>query len=197
MDEILIEIPASTEKAFTKTLRVTGGGLDLPDEELRFPSPGLVSVFVEPVGDGYAVTGKLRIDVEVACSRCLVPVRIDIEESFRYVLSRIHLHPSPEEDWVFWSHEEREFDLAPVVRELLLVSLPAKPLCDVACLGLCPVCRKNRNTGACRCSESERASHTRPPSALSSGLGSMDLRNNKEFVRDGGSKEKGLKDQKR
>lgn len=42
-------------------------------------------------------------------------------------------------------------DLAPWVRELVLADLPFYPACRPDCLGLCPECGEDRNSGACRC----------------------------------------------
>jgi uncharacterized protein len=38
-----------------------------------------------------------------------------------------------------------------VLREQVLLSLPARTLCKPDCKGLCPRCGENRNSGACRC----------------------------------------------
>jgi uncharacterized protein len=45
-----------------------------------------------------------------------------------------------------------KIDVAELVRENLLLALPAQPLCDEGCRGLCPRCGTNRNGGTCPCS---------------------------------------------
>ncbi len=44
--------------------------------------------------------------------------------------------------------------LADVVREQLLLWLPARSLCSPDCKGICSVCGKDRNEANCECSES-------------------------------------------
>lgn len=48
-------------------------------------------------------------------------------------------------------YEGTEVDLAPVVREQILLALPMSALCSEGCLGLCQVCGQNLNEDACAC----------------------------------------------
>jgi uncharacterized protein len=125
--------------------------LDLPDEGISFPSPGTVKVDVEPVNEGFVLTGALDVPVQSSCSRCLTPVVLRVSERFRVVLSRDAGGGEGEDDWVHFTRGEREFDLTPIVRDLVVVALPAKPLCSDRCLGLCPVCGNDRNRASCSC----------------------------------------------
>jgi len=43
--------------------------------------------------------------------------------------------------------------LEDAIREQVLLSVPLKVLCRENCLGLCPVCGKNRNTEPCGCAQ--------------------------------------------
>jgi uncharacterized protein len=42
-----------------------------------------------------------------------------------------------------------KIDLAPLIREYLLLDMPINPLCKTDCIGLCPVCGNNRNERLC------------------------------------------------
>ena len=53
------------------------------------------------------------------------------------------------------SHDE--IDLEQPIRDLVVPELPLVPLCDEACLGLCPSCGANRNETAVRLCGSESA----------------------------------------
>jgi uncharacterized protein len=55
------------------------------------------------------------------------------------------------EDLSFGFYEREEVDLAPLVRETMILALPTKPLCREDCRGLCPRCGANRNGGECGC----------------------------------------------
>ena len=61
-----------------------------------------------------------------------------------------------EEDLSFSFYEGDEVNLAPLVRETLLLALPTKPLCREDCRGLCPRCGANRNGAECGCREEWR-----------------------------------------
>jgi len=151
MDPLVIDIPGTTKHHFTTTLPVDGTLLELADEEIRFPSPGMVKVDVEPVNEGFLLTGVLDVPVQLSCSRCLAPVLWHVSERFRVVLSRDEAGGEAEDDWVLFPRGTREFDLTYIVRDLIAVALPAKPLCSDRCLGLCPVCGNDRNRVPCRC----------------------------------------------
>ena len=195
MDKLLTDIPVSTFEPFERTLEVDANGLDLQDAEPRFPNRGSVRVFVEPVGDGYVLTGRVRLHAEMDCSRCLEPVSVRIDEPFRCILSRSPMDPAPEEDWILLEHEENQFDLAPLVRELILVSLPAKPLCGEACGGLCPECGANLNQGPCGCVEARIDPRWAALSTLGFGC-REESSSKKEMDYDGSSQEESLKKQK-
>lgn len=44
-----------------------------------------------------------------------------------------------------------QIDLKIGIREAVMFSLPIAPLCKEQCLGLCPVCGKNKNKKKCKC----------------------------------------------
>jgi len=45
--------------------------------------------------------------------------------------------------------EDGYIDLAPLLREFLLLEMPIKPLCKADCAGLCPICGANLNHEQC------------------------------------------------
>jgi uncharacterized protein len=56
-----------------------------------------------------------------------------------------------EEDVSLSFYQGDEVDLAPLLREAMILSLPTVPLCSDECRGLCPHCGANRNVGRCGC----------------------------------------------
>jgi uncharacterized protein len=44
-------------------------------------------------------------------------------------------------------------ELAEILREHILLSLPMHAICREECAGICPQCGQNRNTGTCACTE--------------------------------------------
>lgn len=114
-------------------------------------------------GDLLLVRGHLHTSVEMECSRCLkpfeMPLTCEVEEQVE--LHAIAARPSerpqvtimPEEgDNLFL--EGNLLDLTELIRQIILVSLPIKPLHDEACQGLCPTCGSDQNEGQCACNKS-------------------------------------------
>ena len=52
--------------------------------------------------------------------------------------------------------EHGQLDLAPMVREEVLLGVPEAPLCRPDCPGLCPTCGADLQTGPCGCSTEVR-----------------------------------------
>jgi uncharacterized protein len=196
MDRLVIEVPESVEVPFTRTLVVNVSGLELPESEARFPTQGSLTVHIEPVGTGYVVTGELVIEAVMDCSRCLEPVGVTIDESFRILLCNAPLDSSPGEEWFLLDAETREFDIAPLVRELVLISLPIKPLCREECLGLCTECGGNRNTGSCTCEGHRRDPRWADLAALGECLEVTDAPKSKENMNNGSPKTESFEEPK-
>lgn len=80
------------------------------------------------------------------CGRCLV----DFEQRLRADFTDLYafsLKLASESGLVL--PETGQLDLAPSIREELLLSIPINPVCRSDCKGLCPVCGENRNLVQC------------------------------------------------
>ena len=112
----------------------------LPEDD-QFQPEGEVeySLTVKAVSGSILVNGEISGKVISRCSRCLVPVTLEI------VNGTIELYYPKEEI------TEEEFDITADIRDELLIELPMNPLCDEECEGLCPVCGVNRNEKKCSC----------------------------------------------
>jgi uncharacterized protein len=103
------------------------------------------------------IRAKGAIDEE--CSRCLrevrVPVEVDFEEEYIPLFdpntgTRIYLG-ADEEDVTFRVNARFDLDLREGLRQYILMFEPAKPLCRVDCVGLCPICGTDMNVGPHKC----------------------------------------------
>jgi len=96
----------------------------------------------------------------IECDRCLKPVEFELAGRVQLMVVGSERRERETE------HEEREleegelgvlelagelFESVPLVREQLLLELPAKPLCREECAGLCPTCGADLNLGPCGC----------------------------------------------
>jgi len=141
----LLRVPGSTR---TIDASIDAGDLGVDDERITGP----VTVVLEAVSniDGVVVAGSISIPWSVACRRCLADVTgtatVDVEE--------IYQDDVVDED--AYAIEGDQIDLAPAVREYVLIELPDGPLCRDDCAGICPVCGADRNEAPCDCDNSVR-----------------------------------------
>ncbi|HXG35676.1 MAG TPA: DUF177 domain-containing protein [Dehalococcoidia bacterium] len=106
----------------------------------------------------------LLLNVDIAaishgrCSRCLLevdyPLHLQFQEEYLPTTSAetgLPL-PLPEDADNFLIGPDFTLDLGEALRQYKLMIEPLKVLCKPDCLGLCPGCGQNLNSGACRCS---------------------------------------------
>jgi uncharacterized metal-binding protein YceD (DUF177 family) len=87
------------------------------------------------------VSGEVDVPVTGSCARCLEPIEdtleLDVQELFAYEGSTTEA--TSEEDEVR-RVEGEHIDLEPMVRDLVVLSLPLAPTCTEDCAGLCVDC---------------------------------------------------------
>jgi uncharacterized protein len=109
--------------------------------------------------DRFRLAGRVRTELELACSRCVEPYRFPIDAEFdqRYLPASeasTETESEVEDDDLETSYySDDEIDLNGLMREQFYLALPMKPLCRDDCRGLCPQCGTNLNTGTCDCVE--------------------------------------------
>ncbi|GIU81626.1 MAG: DUF177 domain-containing protein [Acidobacteria bacterium] len=107
------------------------------------------------------VEGLIDAKLNANCSRCFEEVKIEKEIIFKadYV-TRENFSKELElelkkEDLDVSIFDGENLDLAEVVREQILLSLPTQILCRDDCKGLCGICWANLNKQSCNCHQSE------------------------------------------
>jgi uncharacterized protein len=97
-------------------------------------------------GEGLYLQGNLKAGTAVSCNRCLTefeqPLEIELADLLAYP-------PGPQEDLLLSVPETGMLDLAPLLREYLVLDIPSQPLCRPDCKGLCPECGENLNENTC------------------------------------------------
>jgi len=96
---------------------------------------------LESVMEGVLVSGEVDVPLDGSCARCLEPIEdtleLDVQELFAYEGSTTEA--TSEEDEVR-RVEGEHLDLEPMVRDLVVLSLPLAPTCTEDCAGLCVDC---------------------------------------------------------
>jgi uncharacterized protein len=113
-------------------------------------------------------SGKFVGELTVACSRCVNPVVLRIEEPLRVTFMPRHELPDDDEaepaadadddgaevtdeDLDVFPFDGERVDLEPLLREQFVLAVPYAPLCAETCKGLCPQCGIDRNSATCNC----------------------------------------------
>lgn len=98
---------------------------------------------------------------EVPCARCLEVVGYNLADDFDLIfrptgadtVSAEHAITTPETEIGYYRGGGLE--LEDVLREQVLLALPARTLCRQDCKGFCPRCGTNLNAAACTCDETK------------------------------------------
>jgi len=152
------------------------GALDYRGAEFRQVGDLKLEAVAELVGVEIRVRGHLGTVVECACDRCLgavvIPVESDLDLFYRPMreIAREEEIEIAEDELEVAFYPEEGLELADVVSEQVILSMPMKVVCRPDCRGLCPACGTNRNLEPCNCSK--QTSETRGSSPFSSLLGS-------------------------
>lgn len=140
--------------------RFSAGALT-PADGRQYRVAGVVAVdlLVWKRGSGYRLSGRIAGELELDCSRCLDPCRLDagIDVDLLYLPASENRGAGEvrieEEDLTTAFYRDERIDLVHLVQEQFQLALPMKPLCRADCRGLCAVCGGNRNTVPCRCAD--------------------------------------------
>ncbi len=95
---------------------------------------------------GILLQADLQGEVTLECVRCLTDFQqsLQIEVTELYAFSQRYVTDSG-----LLMPETGIIDLAPVLREYILLEIPISPLCRPDCKGLCPICGNNLNESQC------------------------------------------------
>lgn len=146
--------------------------IDLFDEGTP-STPFTATLTIKPAGNGILrLTGSVRADASLECSRCLKRFpfrfqesRLDIElvpGSARPVAGEHELNRS-ELDVEFYKGDEIE--PLELIKEQVLLGIPMVPLHSDECMGLCTTCGADLNEQVCGCKR-ESSGGAGPFSAL-------------------------------
>ncbi|MEY3531060.1 MAG: hypothetical protein RLY68_62 [Actinomycetota bacterium] len=100
-----------------------------------------LELLLEAVVDGVLVTGEVFLEVLAECSRCLDPVKyeIDAQVTDLYVYEDKEITSDEEADEIRKMQGDL-IDLEPALIDAVVLELPIRPLCNDDCLGLCAQC---------------------------------------------------------
>jgi uncharacterized protein len=151
------------------------GEIDFLEEGLSQASPLKTSGTAEYLGSvgEIHVRGEFHVKLSSECDRCLVPASFDVDRQFDLLYQPAETLETGEEVSLKQDDTEMGFfdgegvTLEEILREQVLLALPAQRLCRADCKGLCPSCRANLNKGPCGCAPQAPVEQNPWQSALS------------------------------
>ncbi len=131
------------------------------NEGAEFLEPIYIHIHLEPARGMYRAMGRIEASSRLTCSRCLNLFETQLADNFTIMFTiempdlgqtvseeEIEL-TAQEMDVVFFKNEE--IDFREVIQEQVVMALPMRPLCNVECKGLCPICGADLNHEDCLC----------------------------------------------
>jgi uncharacterized protein len=140
-------------------VEVAPGVIDYQDEKLRQIGPlkaeGKAELVTGALGE-IRVSGRLIVEMEADCDRCLEPARFPIDSDFTLYYRPVDEGYGDEKEIdageaEMGFYEGEGLELNDVLREFVLLSLPMQRVCSEDCKGICPKCGQNRNQIECQC----------------------------------------------
>lgn len=136
------------------------GEIDFSGAGVRQSSPlhaeGVAELLANTEGE-VRIKGRLRVDMESECDRCLGRAEFPLDCGFDLFYRPSALLDADEELAIDEGEAEMGFyqgagmELEEILQEQILLLLPMRRVCSPDCKGICPVCGGNRNETACQC----------------------------------------------
>ena len=133
------------------------GELNFSGADFQQAGPLQVDGVAELAGPDIRVRGSLKTRLSAACDRCLAPIEFQVERSFELYyrpmasIAREEEIEVPKDELGIGFFSGEGIELADIVTEQVILSVPMKLVCREDCRGLCPACGVDLNRESCRC----------------------------------------------
>lgn len=158
---MIVDLIAMESSPYRFAATIAPAEIDLESEGAVLTSDARIEAVVTRHIAQADVEGEIGAEVELECSRCLQPVAQSLKFPFRVSFVAPENYSEAKEtelrgdDLEIAMLESNNVDVAELVREQILLNLPAQIYCAEDCKGLCPQCGANRNLINCQCEEKE------------------------------------------
>ncbi len=131
------------------------------DERVRLSEPAEVKGNVKLAGHEVFVSGQVETRAQLECDRCLKPLELPVSADFvlEYITGSDYESSSTaalsEEEMAVSVFDGESIDVDEIVKEQILLAVPARTLCREDCKGMCPECGIDLNAGQCNCAADE------------------------------------------
>lgn len=121
--------------------------IEYKGEIINLCSPVIVDGIIKNLGDHYKISGNIRVNLILQCSRCLDKFNYNKDIEFEEEMS----NNSSNLEYIHFNGNE--IDIADIIIENIIINLPINFICNDNCKGLCQYCGVNLNKSNCTCSE--------------------------------------------
>ena len=146
------DIPSEGEVADLALPRaLLAESLEGMDADLEATS-GSARLELSRTGREVLVQGELRALVTLPCALCLQPARVPVHVPIRMLFTDEDAAPDsddPLDDLDVGHYDGDMLDLAPTLREQLILGVPMSARCRESCRGLCATCGQDLNLADC------------------------------------------------
>ena len=175
MDKLNLPIADITPQGLSLACEATAEELGLNEADERLAGPLSIHLELSSHETDFSVSGSLDGMAVRQCVRCLRefedPLSMTVYADFvRQIEPRTKpavgmnrgerekraseadadIPETDEEDEIYY-YQGDHIDLAPMLREQIILAAPIQPLCSENCAGLCPRCGQNLNEERCTC----------------------------------------------
>ena len=156
-----IDLTNLTESSLAFDKEFSTSEIDLSEENIELRGPVQIKGDVRRDGEEIIVSGMIDGDAAINCTRCVTPVehKLSVPFAVKYMTAEAAAErESAEVDPAELDADvipESGLELAELVREQIVLSLPMQFFCRPDCKGLCTICGGNRNLIDCNCGEKE------------------------------------------
>ncbi len=137
-----IRISQVTPEGITLEEDIAASSLDLETDIVKFCGPVNIRAEASRITNVVSVDLVLSGLMSLVCSRCLNEFKTELNK-------KIKLNYPVDKN-------QQVIDLAPDIREEIILDYPIQSLCALSCRGLCPKCGKNLNEGGCSCAPTKK-----------------------------------------
>ncbi len=118
------------------------------DGVFPFTAPVCISGRVANETGIVTIDADVSLELKIPCSRCAREFTMPLDIPVFHTLVR---EVANEDNDELICVSDSQFDVDPLIKEDVFLSLPFKFLCSEDCKGLCPKCGRNLNDGPCSC----------------------------------------------
>lgn len=126
-------------------------GFNLVLDDFSFDEPVSFKGSLVNIGGIIKLEGDLRALYITKCSRCLK----DIKSEVLVTVKEDFIEEGKDKDDEAYTYQGKYVELDKVLKDNIILNLPAKQICEGECKGLCPKCGNNLNDKDCECRDEE------------------------------------------